>query len=179
MTVSIVACGNSARYWFNTPCDLSIACNDAFKFGAQPDQLVLINFERKFTHDRLKTILATQAKKVWTHTSTWQKRFKHAEVINLSPFNGYVRKGLIYCSKTSPMVSLSLAVHQGAREIIIWGVDFLTHAAYRHGTKGGDYEIKQYLRFFSELDKQKIKVWRGADGTAFDLHLPLYNKVPV
>lgn len=179
MIVSIVGCGQSASEWFKTPCDLSIGVNDMFKFGVHPDQLVIINFERKFTSDRLKTILSTRPKKVWTHTSTWTKHFTNAAVIKLSPFNGYVRDGMIYSSKTSPIVALSLAVHQGATDIIIWGIDFISHAAYKKGTKQGDYEVKTYLRFFDQLEKRKIKVWRGADGTAFDLQLPLYEKVLV
>lgn len=177
MIVSIVACGLSAQEWFKTPCDLSIGCNDMLKFGAQPDQLVIINFERKFTPDRLKTILSTRPKKVWTHTSTWTKHFSNAVVIKLSPFNGFVRDGLIYSSKTSPLVALSLAVRQGATEIIIWGIDFISHAAYRKGTKTGDFEVKAYLRFFEQLTKRGIKVWRGAEGTAFDLQLPIYERV--
>lgn len=176
MTASIIGCGSSGQDWHKVPVDLSIGVNDCLKHGAHPDQLVLINFERKFTHDRLKTILATRPKKVWTHTSTWKKHFSNAEVIKLSPFNGYVRvnNGLTYCSKTSPLVALSLAVSQGAKEIIIWGIDFKNHASYRQGTKNGDFEVKTYLRFFDQLASQGIKVYRGADGTAFDSVLPLY-----
>lgn len=179
MIVSIIACGDSARDWFKTPCDLSIGVNDAFKFGAQPDQLVIINFERKFTHERLKTILATRPTKVWTHTSTWQKHFNNAVVMRLTTFSGYVRDGLIYSSKTSPIVALSLAVKQGATEIILWGIDMLTHKTYRKGTKDGDYEIKNYLKFIEQIKKRGIKVYRGADNTAFDLYLPLYENVLV
>lgn len=175
MIVSIIACGESAREWYKTPCDLSIACNDAFKFGHQPDQLVIINFQRKFDQKRLETILATRPKKVWTHTSTWQKHFNNAVLMKLTTFSGYVRDGMIYCSKTSPMVAISLAVKQGATEIILFGIDMLNHKTYRKGTKDGDYEIKNYLRFFGELKKRGVKIYRGADGTCFDLQLPLYQ----
>lgn len=179
MICSIVACGSSAQDWHKVPCDLSIGVNDMMKFGAQPNQLVLINFQRKFDKQRLDTILKTRPDKVWTHTSTWQKHFSNAVVIRLSTFNGYVRDGLIYSSKTSPMVAVSLAVRQGAKEIILWGIDMLTHRVYKKGTKEGDYEIKNYLKFFEEIRKRGIKVWRGADGSAFDLQLPLYEKVLV
>lgn len=176
MTASIIGCGSSGQDWHKIPVDLSIGVNDCLKHGAHPDQLVIINFERKFTHERLKTILATRPKKVWTHTSTWKKHFSNAEVIKLSPFNGYVRvkSGLTYCSKTSPLVALSLAVNQGATEIIIWGIDFVSHPNYRKGTKNGDFEVKTYLRFFDQLASQGIKVYRGANGTAFDSELPMY-----
>lgn len=175
MTTFIIGCGESARHWGNQKCDLSIGVNDCLKFGYPVDQLVLINFERKFTPPRLKTILATQAK-VWTHTTTWKKHFPKAEVIKLSPFNQNVRRGLIYSSKTSPMVAMSLALKQGATELVLFGIDMLTHQAYRAGVKGGDYEISNYLKFFDSLKKQGIKVYRGADGTCFDSKLPLYVK---
>ena len=177
MKVAIIGCGESARYWGRNQFDLSIGVNDCFKFGYTPSQLVVINFERKFTPDRLKTILATRPKKVWTHTSTWKRHFSDAEVIKLSPFNGYVRNGLIYSSKTSPMVALSLAVKQGATEIVIYGIDFQNHPSYRQGTKQGDHEVKNYLKFFEQLSKRGIKVWRGADGSAFDSDLPKYPEI--
>lgn len=179
MTVSVIACGNSAQDWHKVPCDLSIMVNDGFKFGAQPNQLVLINFQRKFDKQRLDTILKTRPEKVWTHTSTWQKHFSNAVIMKLTTFNGYLRDGLIYSSKTSPMVAVSLAVKQHATEIILWGIDFLNHKSYRKGTKDGDFEIKNYLKFFEEIRKRGIKVYRGADGSAFDLYLPLYEKVLV
>lgn len=175
MTTAIIGAGESARYWGRNQFDLSIGVNDCFKFGYQPDQLVLINFERKFNPQRLKTILATRPQKVWTHTSTWKRHFSNAEVIKLCPFNGFVRNGLIYSSKTSPLVALSLAVIQGASEIIVFGIDMLNHPSYRQGTKQGDHEIKIYLKFFEQLEKRGIKVWRGAHGSVFDSALPLYS----
>jgi len=178
MTVAIVGAGASAEGWGKTKFDLSIGVNDCYKYGYHPDQLVLINFERKFTPPRLKVILATRPSKLWTHTSTWTKHFNNSEVIKLAPFNGYVRsKDLIYSSKTSPMVAISLAYKQGATEIVLFGVDMVTHAAYRSGTKQGDYEIKQYLRLFDELWRKGVRVWRGANGTAFDTKLRLYERV--
>lgn len=179
MTVSVIACGESAREWYKTPCDLSIACNDAFKFGHQPDQLVIINFQRKFDQKRLDTILATRPKKVWTHTSTWQKHFNNAVVMKLTTFSGYVRKDHIYASKTSPIVAISLAIKQKATDIILFGVDFQNHRSYSKNTKEGIYEIKTYLRFFEQIKKLGINIWLGANGTAFDAHLPLYDKVTV
>lgn len=175
MTVAVVGCGNSAHKWGQHKHDLSIGVNDAFKWGYPLDQLVVINFQRKFTPARMRIILATNAPKVWTHTSTWHGKFPHAVIIKLTPFNGNVRNDLIYCSKTSPMVAMSLAVRQGARDLVIYGVDMLNHPAYRAGTKHGDYEIKNYIKFFQQLNKRGVNIFRGADGSAFDAVLPLYK----
>lgn len=174
MICAIVGCGQSAAGWGEKKFDLSIGVNDCLKWGYPVDQLVLVNFQRKFTGDRLRTILATKAK-LWTHTNAWQKNFPHATVIKLTSFNGNIRNDLIYCSKTSPMVAMSLAIKQGAAEIVLFGVDMLTHQAYRVGTKNGDYEIKKYLQFFEQAKKRGVKMYRGASGTAFDVQLPLYK----
>lgn len=177
MNVAIIGCGSSAAHWGKNKFDLSIGVNDAAKWGYPLDQLVLINFQRKFTPDRLRVIMATKCSTVWTHTATWQKPFPHAVVVKLTQFNGNVRNDLVYCSKTSPMVACSLAVRQGAKTLVIYGVDMINHQAYRAGTKSGDYEIKTYTKFFEQLDKRGVKVFRGANGSAFDDLLPLYQNV--
>jgi hypothetical protein len=174
MLVSVIGCGQSAIEWYRTPCNLSIGCNDMLKFGHQPDQLVLVNFEHKFSPDRLKTILKTKAK-VWTHTSTWKKAFPNAEVIRLTPFNGHVRQGLIYSLRTSPVVAISLAVKQGATDIVLFGVDFLNHKSIRTGTRAGDHEVKCYLKLFQRLNEKGINVHVGAAGSCFDNQLPLWQ----
>lgn len=175
MVVSVIGCGNSASEWFKTPCDLSIGVNDCYKFGHQPDQLVLINFKGKFTPDRLRTILATRPKKLWTHTSTWKNHFTNTEIIRFSHFSGYFMKGNIYNARTSPIVAISLAIKQNADNIILFGVDFTGHRTYSKGTRQGDHEIKTYLKFFEAVQKKGIKIYLGGNGTAFDQHLPLYE----
>lgn len=175
MKIAVIGCGQSAAKWGEKKFDLSIGVNDAAKWGYPLDQLVLVNFQRKFLPPRLKTILSTNARTVWTHTNKWHHSFPHAVVIRLTSFNGNVRNDLIYCSKTSPIVAMSLAVKQGASEVIIYGVDMLTHQSYRVGTKSGDYEIKTYLKFFECLKKRGVKVFRGATGSCFDHTLPLYE----
>lgn len=179
MIASVIGLGHTAKDWYKTPCDLSIGVNDSARFGKDPDQLVLINFERKFTPERLKLIKSTKAK-VWTHTSTWKKHFPQAEVIRLTPFVFGIHKGLIYCSKTSPFVAISLAWRQGAKDIILWGVEFLNHKSYRKGTKHGDFEVKQYLKFIEQLKKHGVRVWLGTNGSAFDNLIPVYecNRIP-
>jgi hypothetical protein len=175
MVCSIVACGSSARDWHKTPYDLSVGVNDMLKFGHQPDQLVLINFKGKFTPDRLKLILATRPKKLWTHTNTWRHHFSNVELIRFSHFSGYFMKGNIYNSKTSPIVAICIAIKQGATEIILWGVDMINHKTYAKGTRQGDFEAKTYLKFFEAVEKKGIKIYRGADGSVFDTNLPLHE----
>ena len=176
MLVSVVACGQSAEGWYKTPCDLSVGVNDVLKFGHDVDQLLIINFPRKFTSERMKHILSSKAQ-VFTHTSAWKTHFPKAQVIRLSPFAGYFHKNQIYASKTSPIAAISLAVKAGAKKVILWGCDFRTHHAINESSKKGLHEIKTYLKFFDAVEKFGVKIYRGADGSAFDSRLPLYDNL--
>lgn len=174
MICSIVALGSSAQDWHKVKCDLSIGVNDALRWGHDVDQLVIVNFPRKFTPERMKYILSTKAK-IWIHTSVWKTYFPNAVLLRLSPFTGFIRKDHIYSTKTSPMVAMSLAIKQGAKDIILWGIDFQNHRSYTDKTKDGIHEIKNYLKFFEQVKKLGINIWRGADNTAFDLYVPLWG----
>jgi hypothetical protein len=72
---------------------------------------------------------------------------------------------------------MSLAIKQKATNIILWGCDMISHSSYRIGTKDGDNEIKKYLKFFECAKKIGVKIWRGANGSCFDQHLPLYDNL--
>jgi hypothetical protein len=178
MTASVIGLGDSAKDWFKVPVDLSIGVNDCLKWGHDVDQLLIINFPRKFTSERMKHILSSKAR-VFVHTSRWKTYFPKCEVITLSPFAGYFRKNHIYCLKTSPIAAISLAIKQGATNVILWGIDYKSHHAYREDTKNGQHEIRTYLKFFDAVEKTGVKLYRGADGSAFDSRLPKYEWSPM
>lgn len=174
MTASIVALGSSAKDWHQVPHDFSVGVNDAAVWGKDPDHLVIVNFERKFTQERLNVIKRTKAQ-VWTHTNTWKKHFPDAKVIKLSPFAGYYRPGMYYSLRTSPIVAISVALNLGAKKLIIWGIDFRNHKAFNDGEKRGSHEIKQYLKMFEFLKTKGIEVYLGKAEGAFEKHLPVYD----
>ena len=175
MIASVIGCGPSAKDWGKQKFDLSIGCNDMLKFGYQPDQLVLVNHKGKFSKDRLDTILRTRPKKLWTHTSQWRSHFSDFEIIRFSHFSGYFMKGNIYHCRTSPMVAICLAIRQGATDVVLYGVDMLSHKVYRTGTKEGDNEIKTYLKFFDAVKKKGINIYLGNNGSALEGHIPFYD----
>lgn len=174
MTASIVALGQSAKDWHKVPHDFSVGVNDAGIFGKDPDHLVIVNFERKFHTERLNVIKRTKSQ-VWTHTNTWKKHFPDAKVIKLSPFAGYYRPGMYYSLRTSPIVAISVALNLGATKLILFGLDYRTHAHFRDGEKRGSHEVKQYLRLFDFLKKKGIEVYLGKKEGAFENHLPVYE----
>ncbi len=171
MLISVIGCGETGKRWFDTPCDLSIACNDAAKFGKDPDWLVVIN--RTFSPEREKTIKETKAKKVFTTIKYWKEYFKDAENLRLQQFGKYLKKGHVYSSKTSPFVALSLAFNAGAKNVILWGVDLNFHPVVKDKLK--NYELRQFEKFCRELAKQRTQVWVSSEESALSNFLPIWT----
>lgn len=187
MIISVVACGNSAKEWFKTPCDLSVGVNDCVKFGHQVDNLVVVNAPNKFNPkisnghtDRLKTIIESKPKRFLCHNSNWKPYFPNYEILPLRSFIGTYRKDRIYSSKTSPMVAITLAASLGATHIVIWGVDFLDHARFSaiSGPKHQpDFitELGYYGMLFEALERNGAKCWIGNENTVLKKYLPVWN----
>lgn len=189
MTVSVIGCGDSAKEWFKTPVHMSIGVNDAFKFGHQFDYLVCVNSPLKFFPsakngrvDRLKTITETKPKKFYCHDSRWKDHFANYQLLTMRPFIGKYIKGRIYSSKTSPFVAITLAASLGATEIIIWGVDMITHhkfsalAPAKH-QRDFDLELSYYMILFEELEKHGIKCYVGNENTVLKRYLQTYKSI--
>lgn len=184
MIVSIIGCGNSAKEWFNTPRDLSIGVNDCFKFGYQVDYLMCLNAPWKFQarkengyQDRLSVIKQSKPQKFITCLEEWKKHFgDYAEMVNPRLFGKHLVKGNLYHAKTSPFCAMSYAFNLGAKDIILWGVDFLDHGTLKPGMRDTEFEIEEYVRFADLIEKQGTKVWIGNSDTALNKHFEVWTK---
>lgn len=166
MIVSVVGCGDSAKEWYKTPCDLSIGVNDCVKHGHEVDWLCVINAPGKFTmkskngwQDRLFTITNSKPKKFFCHNANWKPYFPHAEFLALKPFMTSIKKGNVYKSKTSPIAAISLAFNAGATDILLFGVDFLNHPNFQG--KMLKSELHEYQRLFWCLEEHGVRCWLG------------------
>ena len=180
MIISIIGCGQSAKDWHKTPCDLSIGVNDCLKFGHQTDWLVVVNAVNKFTpkpkngyQDRLFTITRSRPKRFFCHNGAWKQYFTNAELLQLYPFRGTVKKGKIYFSKTSPFVAMNLAYEAGATDIILWGVDFLDHPNVKD--KILKSELMEYKRLFDALEGKGVRCWIGSPETVLNDQLMVWK----
>lgn len=172
MTYTVIASGDSAKDWVRR--GTAIGVNDCLKFGRDTDILILVNAPGKFK-ERLNVIKKSKAKVLTNSVSMWKPYFPQCQKIErLISFNSKILKNFVYMSQTSPIIALSLAIKMGATEIIMWGVDFLTHKKWAKGTKAGDREVRVYEKFFKECERIGVKVYLGANGTAFDGVLPVY-----
>lgn len=173
MVVSIIGSGPSGRDWFNTPTDLSIGCNDAAKWGKDPDWLVIVN--RSFPKDREAVIKATRPKKVFTTIEYWKKHFREvSENLRLQQFGKHLRKGHVYCSKTSPFIAMSLAFNAHATDIILFGCDLRTHPVIKG--KLLNYELRQWQRFCAILKGYGVNVWVSSEESKLSEFLPVWKK---
>lgn len=158
MIVNIIGCGKTGEGWWNTPCDLSIGVNDCFKFGHNPDWLLIIDSPGRFTQDRINTIKATQAKVNYVRNPKW--KLKDQKIVSgLRLFMDKLLPQRIYHSKTSTFVAMSMALNAGAKTIILHGVDFNDHKVFRPGNKLQSSEIEQYRKFAIQAEKFGCKLY--------------------
>lgn len=175
MIASIVGCGDSAKEWFKTPCDLSVGVNDCLKHGHQVDWLCIVNVPRKFKDQRWETIMASKPKRFICHDGRWKQWFPEAELTRLQRFRGSVKKGKILHSTTSPFVAINLAYNAGASDIILWGVDFLNHPVVKDKTL--ETELNEYRKLFEALEDKGVRCWLGSDGSVLSKYLKVYKPI--
>lgn len=176
MKAFVIGVGESGADWINHSCDLSIGCNDAAKFGKDPDWLVLIDSKNGFKREqeRVETISRTRAKRVFTNGSTWKEEFPHYEQVRLQMFSKFLKKDHVYSSKSSPFVATSLAFNAGAKSIVLFGVDFKTHGLLKRGNKLFDYEMRQWERFCKLIAAQGTEVFVSSDYSELSKFLPVW-----
>lgn len=182
--VSIIGCGDSAKEWVNTPCDLSIGVNDCFKFGHQVDYLLCFNPPWKFQprkqngyQDRLSVMKQSKPKKFITCLDDWKKYFLFTEVEMIDPrlFGKHFNKGTVYHAKTSPFAAMSYAFNMGAKDIILWGVDFLNHSELQPGKRETEFEIEEYVRFAKIIEEHGTRVWIGNSETELNKYFEVWR----
>jgi len=173
MRCDIVACGSSAKHWNGS--GYSIGVNDSFKWGHKINDLIVVNHPGKFSNepDRFKTIVESKPDRFISHTWMWKAHFPDMIKIHPSKYHVRIRQGNYYSSVTSPFVAISHAFNIGAKEIVLWGVDFIDHRYYKKGTKEQSREVDNYRRFIQALERHGVKCYLGADGSA--LNLPIWK----
>ena len=165
MKINIIGCGETAQLWDGQ--GYSIGVNDCWKYH-KTNGLVVVNSPAKFERDRLDIIVRSEPDTFYSHLKGWKLHFPAMKEIKMNHWNGHsksIRNGRIFHSRTSPLIAMSIAFNMGAKELVLWGVDFRTHKIYKEGTKNTINEIKQYETFCQALEEHGCKVYAGAEGT--------------
>jgi hypothetical protein len=173
LTVDIVATGSSSKNWKQH--DYSIGVNDCWKLGKPTDALVVCNRPEQFSRDRFEIIKNSTPKDFYSHKSNWSEYFPKWKKLNLVPWYGTLHPKQIYHSDTSSFIALSLAYNLGAKKIIMWGVDLMDHHIYNPFNPQRNREVEAHLQLIGALKEKGVEVYLGANGTAFDDKLKVYN----
>lgn len=179
-TFSIIATGDSAEHW--TTNGYSLGVNDCWKWGKPTDGLLICNRPAEFNYERTKIIQSAKPKDFYCHKASWGHLFPDWKRVRLHVWNGVLHTWprtdgpSAYSYNTSPIIAITLAYNLGAKEIILWGVDFRNHHLFNDHNSETKREVRTYMEVFEALREKGVSVWRGADGSVFDEHLPIYNK---
>lgn len=177
MKIQIIGLGESATNWHEHrhEFDLSIGVNDVQKFGHSPDYLLVIDSPKRFTKERMVTILKTKAQKYITRDDQWNGILPSYEKVRMQQFTKHLKKGHVYSSKTSTFVALSLAFNLHATEVVLYGVDLTNHTVFNPGNKLQAYEIRQYTNFCRMLKDQGCQVFVSSEKSALSKILSVYE----
>lgn len=179
MKISIIACGDSAKDWHKVKVDHSIGVNDAFKFGYPTDSLLLANWPVKFPQHRLNIIKASSPKIVYSSVEQWRAFFPNMIKIKLNSWDGHLypeRKDEFSHSNTSPFIATSIAYKMWAKDIILWGIEFVNHATFHKDNPQTKNEIRAWRGMIDALKKVNVNVWLGAPGSLLEEFVPIWQE---
>lgn len=176
MTCFVIGCGDSGKDWFTHPHDVSIGSNDSIKHGRDTDYLVLINALQGFKREKERLDLIQSSKaKILTNSDSWKSMFRDYEKIKLVTFHKYLKKGMVYSSKSSPFVAASIAFNMGAKDIVLWGVDMNTHHLFNPENKLRDYEVRKFESLAKLMKAQGTMMCVSSAESALSKVLPVYR----
>lgn len=175
MIINVIGCGATGANWDGN--GYSIGVNDCWKFGKKTNDLIVVNKKPLFSEKRLLTICNSKPVRFLTNLASWLDEFPDGEIIPLKRWNGVEldeTRNTIYHSKTSPFIAMSLAYDLCAKEIVLWGVDFVDHHAFSPGKTGYLQEKIRYEQFAKKLAEKNVMVYKGSKES--NLNLPIWKQ---
>ena len=173
---AIIGCGPTAKF-FNGKYD-SIGVNDAWKFR-RTDYLLVADTKKTFRDSgRYDFIARCKPEKFFYYykLNEW-KDMHNAEIYHAIKWQGNLDPNKIYTSMSTPFVALSMAVHLGYGEIIIYGADYYNHKNFNPDSlktrRRFDTELRNFKGLASEALKIGVGVFCGHRASALSEVLPV------
>jgi hypothetical protein len=174
-TIFVLGLGETLKFFrdFDSP---KIGVNDIWA-KVKTEMVVCVDPPRRFTASRLAVIKTCTPKMFYSNIDDW-KEFKDCfywktathGIIKDQPFN----ENHIYHSVNSPFIACNLAYHLGAQQIVMYGVDFLSHSKLK-----GTLIMEKILKDFSWLNenykKRGVTLYVGHAGSRLAEILPLWS----
>lgn len=175
MRAVILGCGASGADYASQPDDHIFGVNDAAKFGHAINTLVFLNRPSQFPPERLVTIRATKPERVFclhTNTRYWGADFPN--ILQQLPLLERWRSGAkyykekVYHTADSPFTAMSLAIYEGYKTIVMFGVDFVDHK-YITAISA----VPAYSQVARRVEEYGVKLFKGTDYSR--LQLPVWE----
>lgn len=160
MKIDVLGLGETLEHYKNDG-SISIGVNDIQRY-VSTDYVVCVDVPSVFSAERLEGIKNSKCKGFYTQLKEWQKLVDN---VNLIEFNR--GRGLIdgidsekFCySNNSPYVACILAYKLGAKEIVLWGVDFNDHPHLNGASR--DKAFRDYKELQKALKERGVTIRVG------------------
>lgn len=172
MRAHILGLGESLQF-FQPDGGLTIGVNDICKHYT-PDIVVCVDKPERFEKERLQTIVSGKQKRFVTHMPGWSGyQVSGLEVQRIQPYNPRMLGKVLMHSNNSTFVAAVLAYMEGAKEIVLWGVDLNSHPHIK------DQVAKRAREDFENLSRHLlvmgVKLCVGSPVSSLHKVLPLWT----
>lgn len=166
MTVHVCGLGPSLKN-FKPDGNFSIGCNDIFR-TVETDFLIVVS---RLPIARADIVRASRPKVLLSSMSIWQRHPCYEPLPAMMRWRDNKRNDInmgLYYSNNTPFIACSYAYkYLQAKEIVLWGVDFLDHPYLKD-----DALLKTWTDFKQlekELSENNCRLVLGSSGSVLDL----------
>jgi hypothetical protein len=173
MTIHVLGLGESLSK-FKPDGSPTIGVNDIHQ-KYKTDFVVCVDHPEAFDKNRLEIIRQTRCKGFYSQIESWRdlQNFNRIEFNRgRGTVDGLDSSRFCY-SNSSPYVAAILAYKLGAKNIVLWGVDFKTHRHFVDRSK--DRAIKDFKSLNFEFEKRGVNLFVGDPFSELSNFLPVFS----
>jgi hypothetical protein len=173
MTIHVIGKGESKEF-FKHDGNVTIGVNDVNRW-IETDHIVMVDP----VHESMRNVLITTSAKFWSQLESNSIYVKHFNKIDLARGRGVLDEfdsdRFVY-SITSPFVAVHLAYKLGAKNIVMWGVDFNTHPNFDTDSLR-NRALKDFGNLRKKLNERGVNFYVGNEMSMFSSILPILESL--
>lgn len=172
MVIHVIGCGETAKNWDGS--GMSIGINDAWRHKPT-NCLVVSNFPNKFPQERLNIIKNSKPVKFYSPLNSWRQYFLDMTEIKLRSWDGHLYDKTVINTQTSASIAMDLSRQLGATKIVLWGIEYRTHATFHPGNPQTYSELRQLEAIVRKFREVGVQVYLGSKGSELEKFLTVYD----
>lgn len=155
---------------------ITIGVNDIHS-TVKTDYVVCVDSKKAFAKDRLKDIEGSKCKGFYSQLDEWSniEKFQKMELAKVRGSLEEIDTDKFCYSICSPFVACVLAYKLGAKRIVLWGVDFMSHPKIKDSRR--DRALKDFKALDIELRKKGVKMYVGDSLSYLSTFLPVWSRI--